>query len=114
MRISDLSSDVCSSDLTENAPATGIAVPGVDILVKLIQLGFLGFSVALSLLTFWLLHGVITNDHLTPAQVNAKTKPIYRFMIMTIAMVMLGLVFERSEERRVGKVGVRTCRYRWW
>src|SRR3546814_11663215 len=22
--------------------------------------------------------------------------------------------FQRSEERRVGKEGVRTCRYRWW
>src|SRR3546814_1220673 len=29
-------------------------------------------------------------------------------------MATLRLTFERSEERRVGKVGVSTCSYRWW
>src|SRR3546814_14314376 len=39
--------------------------------------------------------------------------PVIRSVHMIGAMVVLGRVLRRSEERRVGKECVSTCRYRW-
>src|SRR3546814_3330704 len=80
MRISDWSSDVCSSDLTEapvHGPGTGRRFP---VLLARRALGFRGFSRPLPL------------DHH-----RAQDRQLV----------------ERSEERRVGKECVSTCRSRW-
>src|SRR3546814_5265408 len=83
MRISDWSSDVCSSDLIFERPATA----SVDrFMVHVMRFG-------------------ITPDFFTQGRFELRHREI-----------MLGgieLTDHRSEERRVGKECVRTCRSRW-
>src|SRR3546814_6684167 len=81
MRISDWSSDVCSSDLLEIGIGTGRNLPFYD-RDKLESLQ--GLDPAAQM------HGL--------ARKRARKA---------------GLDVERSEERRVGKECVSTCRYRW-
>src|SRR3546814_11570998 len=96
MRISDWSSDVCSSDLAIAAepeiiffdePTTGLDPIMADVINNLIkacvqQLGATTLS--------------ITHDMASARKIADYIAMIYR-----------------SEERRVGKECVRTCRYRW-
>src|SRR3546814_1731258 len=88
MRISDWSSDVCSSDL----PAK-------------VFLGDVG-SVPLGFLLGWLLLGLAAAGHWAPALIL----PLYYLADATITLACRAL--RRSEERRVGKECVRTCRSR--
>src|SRR3546814_7319818 len=86
MRISDWSSDVCSSDLNK----------------------------------------VFTLSQFLEDRFNSETRLVYTFLMLAFIMIQLitgfyigsrtlGVLFEgtRSEERRVGKECVSTCRSRW-
>src|SRR3546814_15991386 len=97
MRISDWSSDVCSSDL-RNAIQTAQqwhndARHGVDVSITLRSM------------------------LLTPEQRVAQMEPVVEQFVFVIPRVTSpGIelaVSRRSEERRVGKECVRTCRSRW-
>src|SRR3546814_5284895 len=98
MRISDWSSDVCSSDL-----ATRLLRPVQAVLFA----AFFNFAAYFLSLAFPALHkvaetigaGLIDKDLVTPAVVFGA---------------LVGAMFwNRSDERRVGKGCVSTCRYRW-
>src|SRR3546814_3067571 len=93
MRISDWSSDVCSSDL---APATlcgeGLALVD-EILVRP--------------------QGLWCTDAHIHAQFGADHQQRIAHVIAGIAQVGVADVMQRSEERRVGKECVSTCRSRW-
>src|SRR3546814_10193851 len=80
MRISDWSSDVCSSDLAEEKGNKVIEILAAAVPLESVFLGkLLGFlGVAVLFIAFW-----------------------------------MALAFGRSEERRVGKECVSTCRSRW-
>src|SRR3546814_2968260 len=82
MRISDWSSDVCSSDLLDSQS-------GIEVMALLDELASQGHVVIL-----------ITHDR----EVAARAKRIIE--------IRDGLII-RSEERRVGKECVSTCRSRW-
>src|SRR3546814_15767687 len=96
MRISDWSSDVCSSDLFPAVELQGQAAPGVS-----------------------------SGDALTAMEnIAAKTLPdgfAYEWTALAYqqkaagssAVLIFLLAVVRSEERRVGKEWVRTCRSRW-
>src|SRR3546814_16669373 len=99
MRISDWSSDVCSSDL--------------------------GGSLA----TLPEVRAALAGEPETVLRRNASYRAVYRFEwlsraaairvhharpIMVDGKVVGVLLLSRSEERRVGKECVSTCRYRWW
>src|SRR3546814_7312647 len=87
MRISDWSSDVCSSDLVIE-PAFGRAISG-EMLGARHHRGVAGEVVALKA------------PHPRGGEAAAE-------------IGVLARAFDaRSEERRVGKEGVSTCRYRW-
>src|SRR3546814_2150690 len=77
MRISDWSSDVCSSDLERG-------LPGRDLLVELER--------------------VLAGDHVHPRRIRVDLVGLGRVGIVVV---------DRSEERRVGKECVSTCRSRW-
>src|SRR3546814_16656495 len=93
MRISDWSSDVCSSDLS--GLASSWAAFTVHGSLNLQPGGRLGFVLPAELL------------HANYAA------PVRRFLFENFAQVDLVLFEERSEERRVGKECVSTCRSRW-
>src|SRR3546814_12593774 len=88
MRISDWSSDVCSSDLFSRRAGFGLAWVGLEVL------GIAAFAGS-SLLLGWLL---------LPALATPR---------LTLAIIVAAIVKARSEERRVGKECVSTCRSRW-
>src|SRR3546814_12667091 len=94
MRISDWSSDVCSSDLYFiPTPADQIAPAEVPV-------------VELYHPKSWVTKYVFSQD--------AKVIAIqYAFTAIAIGLVALVLSWLRSEERRVGKECVSTCRSRW-
>src|SRR3546814_6824436 len=90
MRISDWSSDVCSSDLRDLVTALGVdAGGGVD------EVGDLGRRY---------LHLVVEEDG------DGKARHLARSRLHLFGDLADG---ERSEERRVGKECVSTCRSRW-
>src|SRR3546814_12474167 len=89
MRISDWSSDVCSSDLAARSIPSREALE--DYLKALADVTELRHVVALA---------------------GAVDRPLGPFE-SSMAILDTGLFDKRSEERRVGKECVRTCRSRW-
>src|SRR3546814_12878739 len=95
MRISDWSSDVCSSDLHLHYTA----------LPDWAQTLGMVFSIMLWMPSWGgMINGLMT---LNGAWDKVRTDPIIRMMVMAVAF------YGRSEERRVGKECVSTCRSRW-
>src|SRR3546814_18349163 len=110
MRISDWSSDVCSSDLFRH-PEFWALSSWLDIIVRARKSRFgilwlLAPSVVyvFGLGTFFrgMQPGAGTGDFFVHVALGAM---IFR--------TLMSSVIGRSEERRVGKECVRTCRYRW-
>src|SRR3546814_16415570 len=97
MRISDWSSDVCSSDL----PAASLAFSGLVALAVAMGIGRFAFTPLLPMMQ---------NDAgLALTQGGWLASANYLgYLIGALAAGML-----RSEERRVGKECVSTCRSRW-
>src|SRR3546814_3889125 len=97
MRISDWSSDVCSSDLVEASGTRIITIRGeADLKPQVIDVPGDPSSAAFFMVAALITPGseiVIENVGLNPTRA--------------------GLVEVRSEERRVGKECVSTCRSRW-
>src|SRR3546814_4407862 len=93
MRISDWSSDVCSSDLGSH---------WIDLKLFYFQPSEL-LKLSLPMMAAWYL-----GRQLLPPRVGAVLATGVIIAVPT-ALVML----QRSEERRVGKEGVSTCRSRW-
>src|SRR3546814_8905865 len=91
MRISDWSSDVCSSDLPTYSPRKSTAAAGVPLCALLIA----------SLL----LAGCI--PHSPPPKTGGAAPPVAQ------PESKVDQTGRRSEERRVGKECVSTCRSRW-
>src|SRR3546814_14793347 len=97
MRISDWSSDVCSSDLGERAFCTGVDVSdGAP----------------------WLFLDNVWNELDPGAALSPKFgHRVWKPVVAAVHGMCGGggqyFVNERSEERRVGKECVRTCRSRW-
>src|SRR3546814_17152920 len=93
MRISDWSSDVCSSDLPDLGQVLAVLVDALLVFDQLVQQVLLEIDAAFARLR----HAV---DHVDD-QMEAVQFVQHRHV-------------ERSEERRVGKECVSTCRSRWW
>src|SRR3546814_11310229 len=105
MRISDWSSDVCSSDLL-TVQATNGTNSGSDL--KSIQEEItqrLGEIDRVSSQTQFNGVKVLANDSALKIQVGANDGETITINLKQI---------DRSEERRVGKECVSTCRSRWW
>src|SRR3546814_16515153 len=107
MRISDWSSDVCSSDLQgETPPPEGAwrqeVMPSPALLFRYSALTFNGHR--------------IHYDH--PYTTQEEGYPGLTVHGPLLATLMIGLLRrhlpQSSEERRVGKEWVRTCRSGWW
>src|SRR3546814_12918462 len=94
MRISDWSSDVCSSDLF---------LKGTDLILCA------GFD-AVELIKPWAPKVPCIHIDSTP-----NTDQVYPAEIEVVGAIpaILDALTDRSEERRVGKEGVSTCRSRW-
>src|SRR3546814_20591000 len=102
MRISDWSSDVCSSDLEFERCRAGTALGAVDDDIVRENAG--------------LQHG-LDDCHELPRLADAKLEP-HRLALRQFAQTPnevdeLDGRAERTEERRVGKECVSTCRSRW-
>src|SRR3546814_15321591 len=96
MRISDWSSDVCSSDLYLLVRFSIDRMVGVTLAALVI--GGVGFAMLI--------------DANLP---GAWREPVYFVLKLYLVMWYIALytLFWRSEERRVGKEWVSTCRSRW-
>src|SRR3546814_12495625 len=97
MRISDWSSDVCSSDLPKRVVAAALLSPCEFSLDNLTQ----GFFISRPLQD----NGFQIFFAANPAYCLAM-EPRSRLLVISGCAL-------RSEERRVGKEGVSTCRFRW-
>src|SRR3546814_11332665 len=103
MRISDWSSDVCSSDLLTR---TGEVLSRLTTDTTLLQT-VVGSSVSIAIRNFLLLIGGTVLLVITSAKLTA-------LVFLVVPMVLLPiLTYGRSEERRVGKECADTCRSRW-
>src|SRR3546814_14713820 len=91
MRISDWSSDVCSSDLAVEGHLTAVEI--VYIVSSLLNVAYL--------------LPIVARGFFLPAS-NPATGPVARSVGAAAAPVA-----GRSEERRLGKECVSTCRSRW-
>src|SRR3546814_19956502 len=107
MRISDWSSDVCSSDLqTMSLPAAAA------------QLGLIGLLQFLPLFVTTPITGWVA-DRFDRRWITRVTLCLQVFCALVLAIAThegvmgLPILFSRSEERRVGKECVSTCRSRW-
>src|SRR3546814_19728309 len=99
MRISDWSSDVCSSDLP---PGTTVAWSGqFEYLASAMERLKVVVPIALVII-FLLIYAVFRR--VSEAALIMASVPL---------ALVGGLWLIRSEERRVGKECVSTCRYRW-
>src|SRR3546814_19444935 len=99
MRISDWSSDVCSSDL----PLLGIGNAAVDQhgggFLAVVHLDCEGGDIAV----------------VEAGQLLHRPFDVLRPVVLAVDDDhVLGAADDRSEERRVGKECVSTCRSRWW
>src|SRR3546814_14146333 len=102
MRISDWSSDVCSSDLKQSTWFTaGVAAALTFILTRDANANFLADDRSLTFTIYWLFAALVCGILSMPAHLFA-----------TISGNPIPLP-KRSEERRVGKECVSTCRSRW-
>src|SRR3546814_13794660 len=100
MRISDWSSDVCSSDLVAMAAAAGIRLTWDDLSA---------LSDVVPLLTRIYPNGLADVNHFHAAGGMG-------FLIAELldgGLLHGAVMTVRSEERRVGKECVSTCRFRW-
>src|SRR3546814_17054184 len=99
MRISDWSSDVCSSDLNRGSPSRHGAVSRPHPITR--KAGRVSMQIVFDI--------AARRAELTP------NKPAF-VDLPTGAVTTYATLHERagrSEERRVGQERVRTCRYRW-
>src|SRR3546814_17310928 len=95
MRISDWSSDVCSSDLFALLKAGGVKVGVSEVLTAEVPEGELVLNL---------------NSEALPPQPPPSPTPA----VTTIVQTVVATPTVRSEERPVGKECVSTCRSRWW
>src|SRR3546814_12309928 len=95
MRISDWSSDVCSSDLIDPASRSEAFISDAG-------RGFLADPAAVAALA-----ATLTVDSIDPDS-------LVGMLLVGGAGGVWDLPLTRSEERRVGKECVSTCRSRWW
>src|SRR3546814_14712111 len=93
MRISDWSSDVCSSDLAR----FHAAYPGIGLQVSIANTHDVAAAVVEGAADLGVVEGAVADPALAAWQVGEDRMRIVR----------------RSEERRVGKEWVSTCRSRW-
>src|SRR3546814_11066306 len=120
MRISDWSSDVCSSDLVAAVvlAIAEIVAPGIFLIWLAAAAGLTGFlvwlfgavqpSIGVQLVVFAVLAfgSIYLGRMLMRRNPGVSADPLLNNRAAR-------LVGERSEERRVGKACVRTCRSRW-
>src|SRR3546814_20704791 len=99
MRISDWSSDVCSSDLLE-----GDALEAADLLAELLALGGVGDRVVEGAARAAHGHGRDGEP--------GRVEPVVGQLAAAVRLAQ-DLRRRRSEERRGGKAWVSTCRSRW-
>src|SRR3546814_14415798 len=110
MRISDWSSDVCSSDLGKLTVAGTTAEPRINGELHIVRGDF-----RLAGKTFEFKQGRIDFSG-APEAAQLDIVAAYSAEEITARIVISGTVAQpeiRSEERRVGKECVSTCRYRW-
>src|SRR3546814_20832194 len=110
MRISDWSSDVCSSDLIDAieelkqewfGPILHYATwPSGKLIETIGRINEKGFGLTMGL-------------HSRIARAAEVTEAHAHIGNLYVNRAMIGAVVGRSEERRVGKECVSTCRYRW-
>src|SRR3546814_17074667 len=97
MRISDWSSDVCSSDL-----------PGADALHPVVMVGIVGRLGARNRH-----EGRASHPGRLQRRSEHRGASVDRLPLAILAILRRVARLDRSEARRVGKECVSTCRYRW-
>src|SRR3546814_19677208 len=102
MRISDLSSDVCSSDLLD-----GVTFPAAEIVLEFLDPSDDGEEGGSMFPTGNLI------DELEVPGIGTLKATMISAGIPTVFVNAEDIGYQRSEERRVGKECVSTCRYRW-
>jgi hypothetical protein len=76
-------------------------------LVDLVKLGFLGFAVAVILLSFFLLQKIMSSSDFEGENLLIRCKQIHRFMLMSIAVILIGMTWELASRMIQPEVNVR-------
>src|SRR3546814_14206405 len=107
MRISDWSSDVCSSDLLGKGSRFGLFLPNVP---HYVAAYYGALAAGATVVNFSPLYTVAELE----AQVeDSGTDTLFTLSAAALLPTALQVLDGRSEERRVGKECVSTCRSRW-
>src|SRR3546814_4146588 len=109
MRISDWSSDVCSSDLAR----FHAAYPGIGLQVSIANTHDVAAAVVEGAADLGVVEGAVADPALAAWQVGEDRMRIVRAADAPDASGAAALADARSEERRVGNECVSTCRSRW-
>src|SRR3546814_13939307 len=108
MRISDWSSDVCSSDLTATFASFAIHQYMVSFLMRSHDMTLGTAATVMGVVIGGI--GIVSTLAVGPIVDRARRRfPRIRTWLPAAGMAWFGT---RSEERRVGKEGVSTCRFR--
>src|SRR3546814_12706640 len=118
MRISDWSSDVCSSDLTASSDIEALAAATLATNVRVIELEALvePFANEVEFRAVEIYQALGINDHHDPMTIEHRIfgcRFVDELKYVRQARTAGRTHPERSEERRVGKECVSTCRSRW-
>src|SRR3546814_14528677 len=116
MRISDWSSDVCSSDLSRAATIERLLKGAIDLHCHSgpsVMPRDLDHIEAIKEASDAGLRAILFKDHFYSADPIAELLRRH-FSHLNVDLLSGVALNNRSEERRVGKECVSTCRFRWW
>lgn len=68
-----------------------------EILVSLVQLGFLGFSVAIMYLAYRLLESLVNSSGQNPTNMRLKVTAVVSFMVLSATSIGLGIFYSLSD-----------------
>src|SRR3546814_18484018 len=112
MRISDWSSDVCSSDLSGNDRRTRLAEHEVRTVAARYAVAY-GRVATESQGGVGAADRIVNGGRTVEGQRRTRAADIAAAGVRTVADSRLAVECHRSEKRRSGKQGGRTCRSRW-
>ena len=76
-------------------------------IVELVKVGFLGFAVAIMLLSFFLLQKIMSSSSFEGENLIIRCQQVHRFMLMSLAVILIGMGWELASRMVSPHVSIR-------